>query len=175
MKKCGRFIHIIMPSKCETQSISKIGIQLTDFRNYKFQSEASIWYIDAQSQKYTKNACQKYTKRQKHTKSQKNTSKIQVNQKCLRVTDSWQLDNLYSKAKMPAIKGYQVAVDCQNDCGMLTDNRVYTFEMKAQTELLDFTCGFCGAKEKKRLKKQIENYDKASIKLGQIKKNSVTR
>ena len=44
MKKCGRFIHIIMPTKCETQSISKIWIQLTDFRNYKFQSEASIWY-----------------------------------------------------------------------------------------------------------------------------------
>ena len=47
--------------------------------------------------------------------------------------------------------------------------------MKAQTELLDLTCGFCGAKEKNRPKKQIEDYEKASIKLGQILKNSVNR
>ena len=68
------------------------------------------------------------------------------------------------KAQMPANKGYQVTVECQNDCGMWTDIRVYTLEMKAQTELLDFTCGFCAAKEMK-LKKQIESYEKASEKL----------
>ena len=48
---------------------------------------------------------------------------------------------------------------------MWTDIRVYTLEMKAQTELLDFTCGFCAAKEIKTLKKQIESYEKASEKL----------
>ena len=66
---------------------------------------------------------------------------------------------------MPANKGYQVTVECQNDCGMWTDIRVHTLEMKAQTELLDFTCGFCAAKEIKKLKKQIESYEKASEKL----------
>ena len=48
---------------------------------------------------------------------------------------------------------------------MWTDIRVYTLEMKAQKELLDFTCGFCAAKEIKKLKKQIESYEKASEKL----------
>ena len=69
---------------------------------------------------------------------------------------------------MPANKGYQVTVECQNDCGMWTDIRVYTLEMKAQTELLDFTCGFCAAKEIKKLKKQIESYEKASEKLEEV-------
>ena len=48
---------------------------------------------------------------------------------------------------------------------MWTDIRVYTPEMKSQTELLEFTCGFCAAKEIKKLKKQIESYQKASEKL----------
>ena len=48
---------------------------------------------------------------------------------------------------------------------MWTDIRVYTLEMKEQTELLDFTCGFCAAKENKKLKKQIESYEEASEKL----------
>ena len=61
---------------------------------------------------------------------------------------------------MPANKGYHVTVECQKDCGMWTDIRVYTLEMKAQTELLDFNCGFCAAKEIKKLKKQIESYEK---------------
>ena len=66
---------------------------------------------------------------------------------------------------MPVNKGYQVTVECQNDCGMWTDIRVYTLGMKAQTELLDFTCEFCAAKEIKKLKRQIESYEKASEKL----------
>ena len=45
---------------------------------------------------------------------------------------------------------------------MWTDIRVYTLEMKAQKEMLDFTSGFCAAKE---IKKQIESYEKASEKL----------
>ena len=45
---------------------------------------------------------------------------------------------------------------------MWIDIRVYTLEMKAQTELLEFTCAFCAAKEIKKLKKQIESYEKAS-------------
>ena len=69
---------------------------------------------------------------------------------------------------MPANKGYQVTVECQNDCGMWTDIRVYTFEMEAQTELLDFTCGFCAAKEIKKLKKQRESYQKTSEKLEEV-------
>ena len=48
---------------------------------------------------------------------------------------------------------------------MWTDIRVYTLEIKALTELLDFTCGFCAAKEIKKLRKQIESNEKASEKL----------
>ena len=76
----------------------------------------------------------------------------------------WKLSYKPEK-KVPANKGYQVTVECQNDCGMWTDIRVYTLEMKAQTELLDFACSFCAAKEIKKLKKQIESFEKASEKL----------
>ena len=84
------------------------------------------------------------------------------------------IDDLYAiryairsvpNAQMPTNKGYQLTVEYQNDCGMWTDICQYILEMKAQTELLDFTCGFCAAKEIKKLKKQIESYEKASEKL----------
>ena len=67
------------------------------------------------------------------------------------IDDIQLLDNLF----------YKATVDCQNDSGIWTDIRVYTLEMKAHTEMLDFTCCFCAAKE---LKKQIESYVKASEK-----------
>ena len=51
---------------------------------------------------------------------------------------------------------------------MWTDIRLYTLEMKAQTELLDFTCGFCAAKEIRKLKKQIESYEKTSEELEEV-------
>ena len=60
------------------------------------------------------------------------------------------------KEQMPANKGYELKVENQTDCGMWTDICVYTFQMKTQTELFAFTCGFCAAKEKKKLKKQTE-------------------
>ena len=51
---------------------------------------------------------------------------------------------------------------------MWTDIRVHALEMKAQTELLDFACSFSAAKEIKKMKKQIENYEKASEKREEI-------
>ena len=57
------------------------------------------------------------------------------------------------KVQTPAVKDYQVTVECQNDCGKWTDILVYTLAIKAQIELLDFTFRFCAAKEIKKLKK----------------------
>ena len=50
------------------------------------------------------------------------------------------------KKQRPANKGYEVKVEYQTDCGMWSNICVYTFQMKAQTELFAFTCGFCAAK-----------------------------
>ena len=54
-----------------------------------------------------------------------------------------------------------------------TDIRVHSLEEKTLTQLPDFTCGFCAAKEKKKLMVLIESFQKT---LEQIRRsNSVTR